>query len=173
MAVSWSLDWFLHTPTYFANHTGGDYIWIQPVSRGEFDIPVGGKIVGIESSRVKIVDDDGVELYVSNQQVFKHMHVSSINGVDDMINLGDLQEYAILRNLHKRYREKNIYTYTGTMLIAINPYEVLPIYTNSLIKQYQNKKFEELPPHIFAIGDNSYNNMKTTKLNQCIVIRVV
>uniref|UniRef100_V5GUR3 Myosin-VIIa n=1 Tax=Anoplophora glabripennis TaxID=217634 RepID=V5GUR3_ANOGL len=148
----------------------GDYIWAEPVKRGEFDIPVGGKIVGIESSRVKIVDDDGIELYISNQQVLKTMHVSSINGVEDMINLGDLQEYAILRNLHKRYREKKIYTYTGSMLIAINPYEVLPIYTNALIKEYQNKKFEELPPHIFAIGDNGYNNMKTTKRNQCIVI---
>lgn len=87
----------------------GDYIWAEPVKRGEFDIPVGGKIIGIESSRVKIVDDDGIELYISNQQVLKTMHVSSINGVEDMINLGDLQEYAILRNLHKRYREKKIY----------------------------------------------------------------
>ncbi|KAJ8981406.1 hypothetical protein NQ317_010344 [Molorchus minor] len=148
----------------------GDYIWAQPFTIGEFDIPIGGKVVAIESSRVKIVDDDGNEVYISNQQVLKTMHISSINGVDDMINLGDLQEYAILRNLHKRYREKKIYTYTGTMLIAINPYELLPIYTNAIITQYRNKKFEELHPHIFAIGDNSYNDMITTKQSQCIVI---
>ncbi|XP_048520826.1 myosin-VIIa isoform X2 [Dendroctonus ponderosae] len=148
----------------------GDYVWASQVSNGEFDIPVGGKIVAIESSRVKIVDDDEKQVYVSKQQVLKLMHISSEMGVDDMINLGDLQEYAILRNLHKRYKEKKIYTYTGTMLVAVNPYEFLPIYTNSLINEYKDKTFDELPPHIFAVGDNSYNDMKKTRKNQCIVI---
>ncbi|ENN75213.1 hypothetical protein YQE_08223, partial [Dendroctonus ponderosae] len=148
----------------------GDYVWASQVSNGEFDIPVGGKIVAIESSRVKIVDDDEKQVYVSKQQLLKLMHISSEMGVDDMINLGDLQEYAILRNLHKRYKEKKIYTYTGTMLVAVNPYEFLPIYTNSLINEYKDKTFDELPPHIFAVGDNSYNDMKKTRKNQCIVI---
>ncbi|XP_030747956.1 myosin-VIIa-like [Sitophilus oryzae] len=148
----------------------GDYIWAKQINNGEFDIPIGGKVTAIESSRVKIIDDDGNQVYVANAQVLKIMHVTSEKGVDDMINLGDLQEYAILRNLHKRYKEKKIYTYTGTMLVAINPYEFLPIYTNSLINDYRGKKFEELPPHIFAVGDNSYNDMKKTKTDQCIVI---
>ncbi|XP_066251283.1 myosin-VIIa-like isoform X2 [Euwallacea similis] len=148
----------------------GDYIWSKQVSNGEFDIPIGGKVVAIESSRVKIQDDDGAQLYVSNQQVLKLMHISSEKGVDDMINLGDLQEYAILRNLHKRYREKQIYTYTGTMLVALNPYELLPIYHNKLISEYKDKKFDELPPHIFAVGDNSYSDMRKTRKDQCIVI---
>lgn len=57
------------------------------------------------------------------------------------------------------------------MLIAVNPYEILPIYTINEIKIYQNSKINELQPHIFAIGDFSYRQMVQLAKNQCIVIR--
>lgn len=52
----------------------------------------------------------------------------------------------------------------------MNPYQILPIYTIEQIKLYRDKKIGELPPHIFAIGDNAYNNMKRYGQNQCIII---
>lgn len=59
------------------------------------------------------------------------------------------------------------------MLVAVNPYEILPFYTNTQIAEYRSRKIGELPPHIFAIGDNSYVEMRETKKNQCVVIRYV
>jgi hypothetical protein len=57
--------------------------------------------------------------------------------------------------------------------VAVNPYQILPIYTAEQIKLYKDRKIGELPPHIFAIGDNSYTHMKRYAQDQCIVIRLV
>lgn len=54
-------------------------------------------------------DDEGNEFWVPNGQIMRNMHISSLNGVEDMITLGDLQDYAILRNLHLRYLNQKIY----------------------------------------------------------------
>lgn len=54
--------------------------------------------------------------------------------------------------------------------MAINPYEILPIYTNNEITRYRTKKIGEEEPHIFAIGDNAYQEMRNQGKDQCIVI---
>jgi len=66
-----------------------------------------------------------------------------------------------------------VQTYTGSILVAVNPYQILPIYTAEQIKLYRERKIGELPPHIFAIGDNCYSQMKRYRQDQCIVIRWV
>ena len=61
-------------------------------------------------------------------------------------------------------------TYTGTILVAVNPYQILSIYTSEQIKKYRDKKIGELAPHIFAIGDNAYHNMRRYQHDQCVII---
>ena len=49
------------------------------------------------------------EIHFPIQTKFRSMHISSVEGVHDMILLGDLKESAILHNLHVRYKEDEIY----------------------------------------------------------------
>uniref|UniRef100_A0A671LMA4 Unconventional myosin-VIIa-like n=1 Tax=Sinocyclocheilus anshuiensis TaxID=1608454 RepID=A0A671LMA4_9TELE len=138
----------------------------------EFEVPIGAVVKLCDSGQIQVLDDEGSEHWISPQNAtnIKPMHPTSIHGVEDMIRLGDLNEAGILRNLLIRYREHLIYTYTGSILVAVNPYQLLPIYTADQIRLYTNKKIGEMPPHIFAIADNCYFNMQRNNKDQCCII---
>jgi len=45
------------------------------------------------------------------------------------------------RNLHLRFKSNSIYTFTGSILVAVNPYQLIPgIYDPGVIKKYSNKE---------------------------------
>uniref|UniRef100_A0A8C4PPL7 Myosin VIIA n=1 Tax=Equus asinus asinus TaxID=83772 RepID=A0A8C4PPL7_EQUAS len=150
----------------------GDYVWMDLRSGQEFDVPIGAVVKLCDSGQIQVVDDEGNEHWISPQNAthIKPMHPTSVHGVEDMIRLGDLNEAGILRNLLIRYRDHLIYTYTGSILVAVNPYQLLSIYSPKHIRQYTNKKIGEMPPHIFAIADNCYFNMKRNSRDQCCII---
>ena len=88
----------------------------------------------------------------------------------DLCQLPDLNESTLLESLKSRFNAGHIYTYVGSILIAVNPFKFYPIYNPKYVKLYQNRRREELPPHIFAIADSAYHCMLKEKRNQCIVI---
>ena len=72
-----------------------------------------------------------------------------------------LNEATLLHNLRKRFMEDKIYTYTANILLAINPYHTLDIYSKKELAAYQGKSLGVMPPHVYAIGrcnDNVLSN---------------
>uniref|UniRef100_A0A669QN90 Myosin VIIB n=1 Tax=Phasianus colchicus TaxID=9054 RepID=A0A669QN90_PHACC len=134
--------------------------------------PIGAVVKDSDSGRILLEDDEGKEHWITarNMHMVRPMDPSTAQGVEDMIRLGDLHEAGMVHNLLIRHQQHKIYTYTGSILVAVNPYQLLPLYTVDLIRLYCNKRIGELPPHVFAIADNCYFNMKRNKRDQCCVI---
>uniref|UniRef100_H2ZQ89 Myosin motor domain-containing protein n=1 Tax=Ciona savignyi TaxID=51511 RepID=H2ZQ89_CIOSA len=92
-------------------------------------------------------------------------------GENDLTSLSYLHEPAVLYNLQTRFVERNaIYTYCGIVLVAINPYSELSIYSNDFIQLYSGRNLGEMDPHIFAIAEEAFNQMSRDEKNQSIIV---
>uniref|UniRef100_A0A2C9MAE6 Myosin motor domain-containing protein n=1 Tax=Biomphalaria glabrata TaxID=6526 RepID=A0A2C9MAE6_BIOGL len=91
-------------------------------------------------------------------------------GVSDAVLLDPMTEEAFIDNLEKRFQHQQIYTYIGNVVVSVNPYEKLPLYTHAVIEEYRSRNIYELPPHIYAITDDAYRSMRDKNLDQCIII---
>ncbi|KAJ1553224.1 cytochrome c oxidase subunit 1 [Nowakowskiella sp. JEL0078] len=93
-----------------------------------------------------------------------------MDDVDDMITLSELSENAIMNNLKNRFEKKKIYTYTGTILVALNPFTQVDIYSAKQMKKFTGQRTSDNEPHIFAIAENAFSNVRNFKQNQAIII---
>lgn len=57
----------------------------------------------------------------------------------------------------------------GIVLVAINPYEQLPIYGEDIINAYSGQNMGDMDPHIFAVAEEAYKQMARL-VATCIVI---
>ena len=90
----------------------------------------------------------------------------------DMTRLSYLHEPGVLWNLKCRYMVDDIYTYTGTILIAVNPFAPLPhLYGPHMMDQYRGAELGELSPHVYAIADAAYRQMCKEWKGQSILVR--
>uniref|UniRef100_A0A8D0AYZ3 Myosin Ic, paralog a n=1 Tax=Sander lucioperca TaxID=283035 RepID=A0A8D0AYZ3_SANLU len=92
-------------------------------------------------------------------------------GVQDFVLLENYNsEAAFIENLRRRFGENLIYTYIGSVLVSVNPYKELEIYSKQQMERYRGVSFYEISPHIYAVSDNTYRAMRTERKDQCILI---
>ncbi|XP_029692792.1 unconventional myosin-XV isoform X4 [Takifugu rubripes] len=99
-----------------------------------------------------------------------HWERQEEDGVDDMTQLEELQEGAVLQNLKQRFERDIIYTNIGSILVSVNPYKVYNIYGTDQMLLYKGRALGESRPHLFALTNAAYSKMMDAKHNQVIII---
>uniref|UniRef100_A0A8C7RLU0 Unconventional myosin-VI n=1 Tax=Oncorhynchus mykiss TaxID=8022 RepID=A0A8C7RLU0_ONCMY len=103
------------------------------------------------------------QVFPAEEDVNKHM--------EDNCSLMYLNEGTLLNNVRVRYSKDKIYTYVANILIAVNPYYDIPkLYAPETIKSYQGRSLGTLPPHVYAIADKAYRDMRVLKMSQSIIV---
>jgi len=89
--------------------------------------------------------------------------------VDDLITLDELNEAVILHILRLRYSHDVIYTNIGPIVVSINPYKSLNLYSDAVIKQYMEANIK-MPPHIFHLAKNAFLSFVNEYQSQSIIV---
>ncbi|KAJ2376679.1 Myosin type-2 heavy chain 1, partial [Coemansia sp. RSA 2611] len=117
--------------TYFADN---ELAWVQAVLKEK----------SVANSAVRMVfDRDGTEYrFEATMEELMRRHKTLpplcnppvLEGIDDLTNLSHLNEPAVLHNLQVRYGMHNIYTYSGIVLVALNPFAHVPLYSQDTLE---------------------------------------
>ncbi len=99
------------------------------------------------------------------------MNPAMLEASEDLTNLSHLNEPAVLQAIKLRYSQKEIYTYSGIVLIATNPFaRVDSLYVPQMVQVYAGRKRSSQAPHLFAIAEEAFTEMVREVRNQTIVV---
>lgn len=89
----------------------------------------------------------------------------------NLINLEEFTEGAVLHQLRSRYFKDKIYSEIGAILIAINPFKMMPIYNQKILNYYKTRSTDaEKEPHIFQTASRTYWDFMVDRKNQSMII---
>ncbi|MQL71295.1 hypothetical protein Taro_003629 [Colocasia esculenta] len=149
------------------NIAAGSLVWVEDPEEAWID----GEVLEVIGEEIKISCTSGKTVTAHASKVYPKDAEASPCGVDDMTKLAYLHEPGVLQNMKSRYEMNEIYTYTGSILIAVNPFRRLPhLYDSHMMQQYKGADFGELSPHPFAVADASYRLMISEGRSQSILV---
>ncbi|XP_061602444.1 unconventional myosin-VI-like isoform X2 [Cololabis saira] len=126
--------------------------------------------IGADSLTIEPLKDKGKTFLAPVNQVFPAE--DDVNKhVEDNCSLMYLNEATLLNNVRVRYSKDRIYTFVANILIAVNPYYDIPkLYSPETIQKYRGRSLGTLPPHVYAIADKAYRDMRVLKMSQSIIV---
>ncbi|XP_078175119.1 myosin-6-like isoform X2 [Carex rostrata] len=145
----------------------GSQVWVEDPVEAWID----GEVVEINGDDITINTSSGKTVTEKSSNIYAKDPEAPTCGVEDMTRLPYLHEPGVLQNLRSRYQTNQIYTYTGNILIAVNPFRRMPhLYENHMMQQYKGAGFGDLSPHPFAVADAAYRLMIRDEKSQAILV---
>ena len=136
------------------------HIWIPDINESW----ILGKIISVKGENIVIQIKDIKKIYSSDQCL---LYNNDNYNQENLIKLTHLHEASILNSLYIRYQDNMIYTFTGEILIAINPFKKIDLYNKNIIKSFNNGKKS---PHPYFICQQAYSSIFKEKKNQSILV---
>ena len=190
-------------PAEFNNNNSNDKDFRRSGSQYFMDQERFEVVVTVDPEQLKMADHDDIKLrnlptsfHLQGEDPeagvvaspSNHLDSGVVGGVDDLIGLTHLHEPAILHALRLRYDADIIYTATGPILIAVNPFKKMDVYSTSMMERYcqqgeqngggqqsngstyttpfKNRRLmgqaapkQRLSPHVFQTADDAYRAM--------------
>ncbi|GMI76119.1 MYOSIN XI E [Hibiscus trionum] len=145
----------------------GSPVWVEVPDLAWID----GVVTSVNGNEVEVDIRDEKKVTTKLSKLHPRDREATSGGVDDMTKLSYLHEPAVLYNLSIRYGIKEIYTYCGNILIAINPFQALShLYDFKLMDSYKGAQLGDLSPHVFAITDVAYRAMMNEGKSNSILV---
>ena len=149
----------------------GQRVWV-PLASSSASEWASGVIVGVSRGA-----DEKVTLSVSvNDETISvpamQCFLQNESDPDDLTKSDYLHEPGILNTLRTRYQFDSIYTYSGQILIALNPFKPLKhLFGPRMIAEYRRlESLEDLAPHCYAVAESAFQNMMIDGKRQAVLI---
>ncbi|GAA6061411.1 hypothetical protein JCM10212_004469 [Sporobolomyces blumeae] len=157
-------------------YTAGAKVWFTDKDQGWISGHVVSKSTQGEDVHLAFVDDHGKESQVTVSLASLEAATPAnpidvlpplrnpplLEATEDLTNLSYLNEPAVLHTILHRYSLRSIYTYSGIVLVAVNPFSSLSVYDHSVVQAYSGRRKGDLEPHLFAIAEEAYRCMVGT-----------
>lgn len=127
-------------------------------------------------------DDIGVDGYAVETMVFdprskappqqrEELYGDKVRDSDNLAKMKELSETGIMRALAGRYRENVMYTYIGDIIVAVNPYKDLGIFTPAFQSIFMPTHAVLNPiPHVYGVAQSCFKELLHSEQSQCCVI---
>lgn len=160
------------TKAWFPDATAG---WVSATQSADPVLDASGNVtltfVLDESGEEQVVNVTAAALEKSGVDALPPLrNPPLLEAADDLTSLSHLNEASVLHTILNRYQQRTIYTYSGIVLIAVNPFFNLNLYSPEIIQAYAGRRKGELEPHLFAVAEDAYRCMIRDRKNQTIVV---